>query len=172
MYFVSSDSIVQQDKELKTLRNLRWDRAFSSKMTDDEDMVNRKATIVIEHLVGLALVSIIQRNLIALLLRFKLPTLLILCSIGTVSICVVDVVVFACFSLSTAPYSQFDLSIWQFIAKYVPNQVYYGLPSNSILACSGTSDSLWSVIKRIKMAGQTKIRPLVGTKGKLDSLTS
>ena len=41
------------DKELKVLRNLRWDRAFSLKTVDSDkrDTVNRKATIVIEHLI-------------------------------------------------------------------------------------------------------------------------
>jgi 3'5'-cyclic nucleotide phosphodiesterase len=41
------------DKELKVLRNLRWDRAFSSSTVDldQRDTVNRKATIVIEHLI-------------------------------------------------------------------------------------------------------------------------
>jgi hypothetical protein len=39
------------DKELKTLRNLRWDRAFANKGMDDANMTNRKATIVIEHLI-------------------------------------------------------------------------------------------------------------------------
>jgi hypothetical protein len=41
------------DKELKVLRNLRWDRAFSSSTVDldERDTVNRKATIVIEHLI-------------------------------------------------------------------------------------------------------------------------
>jgi hypothetical protein len=41
------------DKELKVLRNLRWDRAFSSVTVDGDqrDTINRKATIVIEHLI-------------------------------------------------------------------------------------------------------------------------
>ena len=41
------------DKELKALRNLRWDRAFSARTVDldKRDTVNRKATIVIEHLI-------------------------------------------------------------------------------------------------------------------------
>jgi hypothetical protein len=41
------------DRELKVLRNLRWDRAFSSTTVDSNphDAVNRKATIVIEHLI-------------------------------------------------------------------------------------------------------------------------
>ena len=41
------------DKELKVLRNLRWDRAFSSSTVDldQNDTINRKATIVIEHLI-------------------------------------------------------------------------------------------------------------------------
>ena len=41
------------DKELKTLRNNRWDKAFSKAPSDEceRDQVNRKATIVIEHLI-------------------------------------------------------------------------------------------------------------------------
>lgn len=42
------------DAELKALRNARWDRAFSEQATDDENprvATNRKATIVIEHLI-------------------------------------------------------------------------------------------------------------------------
>jgi 3'5'-cyclic nucleotide phosphodiesterase/Adenylate and Guanylate cyclase catalytic domain len=44
------------DKDLKDLRNARWDKAFkkspNSSFTDDEHVaVNRKATIVIEHLI-------------------------------------------------------------------------------------------------------------------------
>ena len=41
------------DRELKILRNHRWDRAFSATANDtnEHDTVNRKATIVIEHLI-------------------------------------------------------------------------------------------------------------------------
>eukprot|EP00977_Amphora_coffeiformis_P020550 scaffold8371_cov199-Amphora_coffeaeformis.AAC.3 len=40
------------DKELKQLRNARWERAFHGKHADSErDDINRKATIVIEHLI-------------------------------------------------------------------------------------------------------------------------
>ena len=40
------------DKELKTLRNARWAKAFSDDPDDNpRDAVNRKATIVIEHLI-------------------------------------------------------------------------------------------------------------------------
>lgn len=41
------------DKELKALRNKRWDTAFSQEQEhkDLRDNVNRKATIVIEHLI-------------------------------------------------------------------------------------------------------------------------
>lgn len=41
------------DRELKVLRNNRWDRAFSEAVADtnQHDTVNRKATIVIEHLI-------------------------------------------------------------------------------------------------------------------------
>jgi 3'5'-cyclic nucleotide phosphodiesterase len=43
------------DKELKALRNARWEKAFSQEETnrlDNElDQINRKATIVIEHLI-------------------------------------------------------------------------------------------------------------------------
>ena len=43
------------DKDLKTLRNGRWERAFhapeSATHENARDTVNRKATIVIEHLI-------------------------------------------------------------------------------------------------------------------------
>ena len=41
------------DKELKTLRNKRWEKAFSETAAEDntKDAVDRKATIVIEHLI-------------------------------------------------------------------------------------------------------------------------
>ena len=43
------------DKELKTLRNGRWEKAFSESATgvkeNQLDATNRKATIVIEHLI-------------------------------------------------------------------------------------------------------------------------
>lgn len=42
------------DKELKSLRNARWEKAFSSNENDEEDKEtnrNRKATIVMEHLI-------------------------------------------------------------------------------------------------------------------------
>ena len=41
------------DKELQSLRKNRWEKAFHSKIEDskDEDDVDRKATIVIEHLI-------------------------------------------------------------------------------------------------------------------------
>ena len=41
------------DKELKNLRNARWTTAFSDCNTDENehDTINRKATIVIEHLI-------------------------------------------------------------------------------------------------------------------------
>lgn len=45
------------DKDLKQLRNARWERAFSEQATPCQekeaacDVVNRKATIVIEHLI-------------------------------------------------------------------------------------------------------------------------
>lgn len=41
------------DKDLKALRNGRWERAFSEKCRahDERETVNRKATIVIEHLI-------------------------------------------------------------------------------------------------------------------------
>ena len=49
------------DKDLKALRNARWDRAFENGGPDsdneDEDHVNRKATIVIEHLIQASDVS-------------------------------------------------------------------------------------------------------------------
>jgi class 3 adenylate cyclase len=50
------------DKDLKALRNARWDKAFkpeqeSAKDTSPRDAVNRKATIVIEHLIQASDVS-------------------------------------------------------------------------------------------------------------------
>jgi hypothetical protein len=49
------------DKDLKTLRNSRWDRAFQESTTavpeSMRDTVNRKATIVIEHLIQASDVS-------------------------------------------------------------------------------------------------------------------
>ena len=39
------------DKDLKQLRNNRWDKAFSEQSPSSVDNVNRKATIVIEHLI-------------------------------------------------------------------------------------------------------------------------
>ena len=40
------------DDELKKLRNLRWEMAFDEAKDDDSrDNINRKATIVIEHLI-------------------------------------------------------------------------------------------------------------------------
>jgi hypothetical protein len=41
------------DQDLKTLRNNKWDKAFNSmdRVESDIDVVNRKATIVIEHLI-------------------------------------------------------------------------------------------------------------------------
>lgn len=40
------------DKDLKTLRNSRWDKAFASEQCDVDGLnIHRKATIVIEHLI-------------------------------------------------------------------------------------------------------------------------
>ena len=43
------------DNDLKQLRNQRWEKAFSSDLKDtnedDQDQINRKATIVLEHLI-------------------------------------------------------------------------------------------------------------------------
>jgi hypothetical protein len=41
------------DKDLKALRNLRWEKAFAEELLEDNPRVkvNRKATIVIEHLI-------------------------------------------------------------------------------------------------------------------------
>jgi hypothetical protein len=42
------------DKDLKQLRNGRWEKAFSYDLKDNEkcqDQINRKATIVLEHLI-------------------------------------------------------------------------------------------------------------------------
>ena len=48
------------DKELGALRKKRWETAFSTKSTErtpesERDDVNRKATIVIEHLIQVCL---------------------------------------------------------------------------------------------------------------------
>jgi len=47
------------DKDLKALRNARWEKAFDESHVDDDDRVsiNRKATIVIEHLIQASDVS-------------------------------------------------------------------------------------------------------------------
>ena len=49
------------DKELKTLRNSRWEKAFNSDPTSAresvKDIIDRKATIVIEHLIQASDVS-------------------------------------------------------------------------------------------------------------------
>ncbi|GKY99152.1 hypothetical protein MPSEU_000870700 [Mayamaea pseudoterrestris] len=47
------------DKELKTLRNKRWETAFSEAASDEnsKDAIDRKATIVIEHLIQASDVS-------------------------------------------------------------------------------------------------------------------
>jgi len=43
------------DQELKALRNARWEKAFHEGLTasaeNTQDIINRKATIVIEHLI-------------------------------------------------------------------------------------------------------------------------
>ena len=43
------------DRDLKDLRNCRWEKAFSNeeenKLENPRDQINRKATIVIEHLI-------------------------------------------------------------------------------------------------------------------------
>jgi class 3 adenylate cyclase len=39
------------DKDMKTLRNYRWDKAFSENAGEESDIMNQKATIVIEHLI-------------------------------------------------------------------------------------------------------------------------
>ena len=46
------------DKDQKTFRNARWERAFYEKVVENEqDSINRKATIVIEHLIQASDVS-------------------------------------------------------------------------------------------------------------------
>jgi len=47
------------DKDLKRLRNARWEKAFSSDATEEssKDAIDRKATIVIEHLIQASDVS-------------------------------------------------------------------------------------------------------------------
>lgn len=48
------------DKELKALRNNRWQKAFASNCNEEDarDNTNRKATIVIEHLILASDVSV------------------------------------------------------------------------------------------------------------------
>lgn len=52
-FFLFSDQTDIVDKELKQLRNGRWEKAFSGEVLQTEEAVNaavnRKATIVIEH---------------------------------------------------------------------------------------------------------------------------
>ena len=62
------------DKELGALRKKRWETAFSANSTvstpdSERDDVNRKATIVIEHLIQVSLVSPLQLR--GLLLLFQ-----------------------------------------------------------------------------------------------------
>jgi hypothetical protein len=46
------------DKDLKLLRNERWEKAFSSQYNEcDQNQINRKATIVLEHLIQASDVS-------------------------------------------------------------------------------------------------------------------
>ena len=46
------------DKDQKNFRNARWDRAFKENVVEKEqDSINRKATIVIEHLIQASDVS-------------------------------------------------------------------------------------------------------------------
>ena len=54
------------DKELQALRKARWETAFSSSHADDWD-INRKATIVIEHLIQ------VRRDVAGSLFVFSLP---------------------------------------------------------------------------------------------------
>jgi hypothetical protein len=49
------------DKELKALRNARWDKAFKEL---DEDR-NRRATIVIEHLIQVRNIVLTTRRLLS-----------------------------------------------------------------------------------------------------------
>ena len=45
------------DKDLKALRNARWEKAFNGEEADPVRDTNRKATIVIEHLIQASDVS-------------------------------------------------------------------------------------------------------------------
>jgi hypothetical protein len=47
------------DKDLKSLRNARWEKAFQKKDSDEitKEDIDRKATIVIEHLLQASDVS-------------------------------------------------------------------------------------------------------------------
>ena len=63
------------DKELKALRNARWEKAFSETHRDENerDTINRKATIVIEHLIQASDVAhTMQVRLVLILLKGQL----------------------------------------------------------------------------------------------------
>jgi len=73
------------DKELKGLRNARWEKAFSecpSDATEDEQVaINRKATIVIEHLIQASDVSHTMQHV-------SIRNMERLCQINCISPCV------------------------------------------------------------------------------------
>lgn len=48
------------DKNLKELRNSRWARAFNGEPDRTQDDINRKATIVIEHLIQAVSLLVVQ----------------------------------------------------------------------------------------------------------------
>jgi hypothetical protein len=55
------------DKDLKALRNARWEKAFqegepSQVEISNEDAINRKATIILEHLIQVSGCSIKVRD--------------------------------------------------------------------------------------------------------------
>ena len=65
------------DKELKTLRNLRWERAFAEGAEAEvtQDTINRKATIVIEHLIQASDVAHTSKSCQLSEFLFSLPSL-------------------------------------------------------------------------------------------------
>jgi 3'5'-cyclic nucleotide phosphodiesterase len=65
------------DKDQKVFRNARWDRAFHESVEENEqDSINRKATIVIEHLIQASDVSHTMQHVrvISIFVRARLPS--------------------------------------------------------------------------------------------------
>ena len=63
------------DRDQKVFRNARWDRAFHETVIEnEEDSINRKATIVIEHLIQASDVSHTMQHVRVLLYIFTIFT--------------------------------------------------------------------------------------------------